>query len=70
MTNDLKITDLDLGYEKRYPKLLEPSTKQFEKQLWFASHQVRVATNDVEMMRELDRSMNQRSFDIGNGVET
>ena len=35
----------------------------------FASHQVRVATNDAEMMRELDRSMNQRSFDIGNGVE-
>ena len=42
-------------------------------QLWvktrFASHQVRCLTNDVSMMRELDRSMNQRSFDIGNGVE-
>ena len=35
----------------------------------FASHQVRCLTDDVEMMRELDRSMNQRSFDIGNGVE-
>ena len=35
----------------------------------FASHQVRCLTDDVEMMKELDRSMNQRSFDIGNGVE-
>ena len=35
----------------------------------FASHQVRCLTDDVGMMRELDRSMNQRSFDIGNGVE-
>ena len=35
----------------------------------FASHQVRCLTDDVEMMRELDRSMNQRSFDVGNGVE-
>ena len=35
----------------------------------YASHQVRCLTDDVEMMRELDRSMNQRSFDIGNGVE-
>ena len=35
----------------------------------FASHQVRCLTDDVEMMRELDRSMNQRSFDIGTGVE-
>ena len=35
----------------------------------FASHQVKTLTDDVEMMRELDRSMNQRSFDIGNGVE-
>lgn len=35
----------------------------------FASHQVKTLTDDVEMMRELDRSMNQRSFDIGNGIE-
>ena len=35
----------------------------------FASHQVKTLTDDVEMMKELDRSMNQRSFDIGNGVE-
>ena len=35
----------------------------------FASHQAKTLTDDVEMMRELDRSMNQRSFDIGNGVE-
>ena len=42
-------------------------------ELWiktrFASHQVKTVTDDVEMMKELDRSMNQRSFDIGNGVE-
>lgn len=35
----------------------------------FASHQARVLTNDVEMMRELDKSMNQRSFDVGVGIE-
>ena len=35
----------------------------------FASHQAKIVTDDVEMMKELDRSMNQRSFDIGNGVE-
>ena len=35
----------------------------------FASHQAKTVTDDVEMMKELDRSMNQRSFDIGNGVE-
>ena len=42
-------------------------------ELWiktrFASHRVKTVTDDVEMMKELDRSMNQRSFDIGNGVE-
>jgi hypothetical protein len=35
----------------------------------YASHQVRVLTEDVEMMKELDRSMNQRSFDVGAGIE-
>lgn len=35
----------------------------------FASHQAKTLTDDVEMMRELDRSMNQRSFDVGNGIE-
>ena len=35
----------------------------------FASHQVRVLTNDVEMMRELDKSMNQRTFDVVNSIE-
>ena len=35
----------------------------------FASHQAKTVTDDVEMMKELDRSMNQRSFDIGTGVE-
>ena len=54
MTNDLKITDLDLGYEKRYPKLLELSTKQFEKQLWFAS-KIRVLEEDrMELLYGLD----------------
>ena len=35
----------------------------------FASHQAKTLTDDVEMMRELDRSMNQRSFDVCNGIE-
>ena len=35
----------------------------------FASHQAKTLTDDVEMMRELDRSMNQRSFDIGADIE-
>ena len=35
----------------------------------FASHQAKTATDDVEMMRELDKSMNQRTFDVGNGIE-
>lgn len=35
----------------------------------FASHQVRCLTDDVSMMREMDKTMNQRSFDIGNGIE-
>ena len=35
----------------------------------YASHQVRCLTDDVEMMRELDRSMNQRTFDVTIGVE-
>ena len=35
----------------------------------FASHQVRCLTDDVSMMRELDQKMNQRSFDVCNGVE-
>ena len=35
----------------------------------FASHQVRCLTDDVSMMRELDQKMNQRSFDVGNGIE-
>ena len=42
-------------------------------ELWvktrFASHQVRCLTDDVSMMRELDGITNQRSFDVGNGVE-
>ena len=35
----------------------------------FASHQVRCLTDDVSMMREMDGITNQRSFDIGNGIE-
>lgn len=42
-------------------------------ELWiktrFASHQVKTLTDDVSMMRELDKSMNQRSFDITTGTE-
>ena len=35
----------------------------------FASHQAKTLTDDVEMMRELDRSMNQRSFAVVNSIE-
>ena len=35
----------------------------------FASHQVRVATNDASLLRDIDSLTNQRSFDVGNGVE-
>lgn len=35
----------------------------------FASHQVRCLTDDVSMMREMDGIANQRSFDVGNGIE-
>lgn len=35
----------------------------------FASHQAKTATDDVELMKELDRSMNQRSFDVTTGAE-
>lgn len=35
----------------------------------FASHQAKTATDDVEMMKELDRAMNQRSFDVVNSIE-
>lgn len=42
-------------------------------ELWiktrFASHQVRCLTDDVSMMREMDGITNQRSFDVGNGIE-
>ena len=35
----------------------------------FASHQVRVATNDVSLLRDIDSLTNQRSFDIVNSIE-
>lgn len=35
----------------------------------YASHQVRVATNDVSLLRDIDSLTNQRSFDVGNGIE-
>ena len=42
-------------------------------ELWiktrFASHQVRVATNDVSLLRDIDSLTNQRSFDVGAGIE-
>ena len=52
--NKLKITDKYDGYETRYPKILELSNKQFEKQLWFAS-KIRVVEEDrMEMLYDLD----------------
>ena len=35
----------------------------------YASHQVRVATNDVSLLRDIDSLTNQRSFDVGAGIE-
>lgn len=35
----------------------------------YASHQAKTATNDVELMRDIDSLTNQRSFDVGNGIE-
>ena len=35
----------------------------------YASHQVRVATNDVSLLRDIDSLTNQRSFDVCNGIE-
>lgn len=49
-----KITDSYDGYETKYPKILELSNKQFEKQLWFAS-KIRVVEEDrMEMLYGLD----------------
>lgn len=49
------------------------TVQERQDELWvnsrFASHQAKTATDDIEMMKELDRSMNQRSFDITIGVE-
>ena len=49
------------------------TVQERQDELWvstrFASHQAKTATDDVEMMKELDRSMNQRSFDVTVGVE-
>ena len=46
----------------------ERSDAAYLRSKW-ASHKVKIATDDVEMMKELDRSMNQRSFDITTGTE-
>lgn len=35
----------------------------------FASHQVKIATNDVELMKDIDGLTNQRSFDVVNSIE-
>ena len=57
--NKLKITDKYDGYETRYPKILELSNKQFEKQLWFAS-KIRVVEEDrMEMLYDLDEQQKQ-----------
>lgn len=54
MIQKLKITDTNLGYETKYPVLLEISNKQLEKQLWFAS-KIRVVEEDrMEMLYGLD----------------
>lgn len=42
-------------------------------ELWlrtrFASHQAKTATEDASLLKELDKVTNQRSFDVGNGIE-
>lgn len=48
----LKITEDNGGYEIRYPKLLELSNKQLEKQIWFAS-KIRVEDDAMEMVYDL-----------------
>ena len=49
------------------------TVQERQDELWvntrFASHQAKTATDDIEMMKELDKSMNQRTFDVGNGIE-
>lgn len=49
------------------------TVQERQDELWvntrFASHQAKTATDDIEMMKELDRSMNQRSFDVTVGTE-
>ena len=49
------------------------TVQERQDELWvntrFASHQAKTATDDVEMMKELDKSMNQRTFDVGVGIE-
>lgn len=35
----------------------------------YASHKVKIATNDVELMRDIDGLTNHRSFDVCNGIE-
>ena len=35
----------------------------------YASHKVKIATNDVELMRDIDGLTNQRSFDVVNSIE-
>ncbi len=52
----IKITDRYDGYETRYPKLLELSSKQIEEQMWFAS-EVRVEEEDrLEMLYGLSET--------------
>lgn len=53
MIESLKITDEYDGYETRYPKLLELSDKQLEKQLWFASETKVVEEDRLEMLYKL-----------------
>lgn len=53
-----KITEDFGGYETRYPKLLEISNKQLEKQIWFAS-KIRVEDDRKEMIYDLDEKQRQ-----------
>lgn len=53
MIEGLGITSPYDGYETRYPKLLELSNKQIEKQMWFASEAKVVEEDRLEMLYKL-----------------
>lgn len=53
LIKDLKITGEYDGYETKYPKLLEISNRQLEKQLWFASEVLVEEEDGLEMLYQL-----------------